>query len=397
MEKSEKDHQKVDEDNEKGKEKASTQSAGPTGSIGPTPEDPLKAKVRILDASMKDLFNVSDAIIRQYLDNSDLIKSILSEMGLSSPEDKMLDDSTFCIQFDKFKKAFAISQDHMKRLAFLESFNKILSENTEVLLQSINDDGWIRKSNTKVMYGDYMGKVTTIILHLSKIYKISLAIKENSEKKIKLYPEVYKADEKLKFPDIVIYNCFKIFKLSNAASVSDRSKAINIVINNMEEKLKLTTKSPFGNFKGIIDGMDPLISVGSDMLNHHLKQRDQSSPTIAPNQLKGVLNKIMDGETLGKMMNSVRDSAAKSGGVPDIGSITAEVMKNLNPAGMMSSFQGVMASEMPELAKRMNETMPQGSQSSQSSQVPQGSNSSQRIQEEIIEESQMVSEEVIEN
>lgn len=326
----------------------------PEGPVGDLNNDPVYKKMATFDLYMTNLLKICSLVINNYIENPDLIKSIIKDLNLSSESD--VDNKEMLSGFERFDKGFKMTNDYLKKQsAFLSLFNKILNDKPSVLFQAINEDTWIRRENVKLMLGENVGKVSSLVVYLSQIYKYALAIKDNTEKKIKEYPELYKPDDKVRYPTMIIYYCFRIFLLTDVAQNSDKSKTLQKVVTNYENVLGLNTDSNKRDFMSLIkNSIEPALSVGTDLLNKMQGPSGTQGPKINENQLRGVINKVFAGDSMSKVLNSIQNSSRGANGTPDIGNLFSSIIQNINPQQIMGDLQSAVTSEIPEMAKMAN-------------------------------------------
>src|SRR5438034_10172664 len=142
----------------------SVTQSGPTGTTGPqVPSGPTGEEIQIKKFAgyLIKILGICKGVIQNYLTSPDLIKIALNEMGLNSSKD--VKEDLLITSFKKYEQSFAKSDMDQKKKYFLGSFNKLFSEyGTTIMLQMINDDSWIKKNNLQLMFGDIVGKETTI-------------------------------------------------------------------------------------------------------------------------------------------------------------------------------------------------------------------------------------------
>jgi len=336
---------------------------GPTGSNGPT--GPLGSeqgneKMRVFQKLLNSVLVLSNSVIKTYADNIESYSITYKEMDLKDQSD--VDLNLLHVENKKYIESVNVTTDDTKLYKlYLSSFNKILMENPDVLLQTMDNDSWIRKCNPKtglplqLMFGDVLGKTSTICSRLGMIYKMSLAIKSTQERKIKEYPDLFKPDEKVLYSNTILLNFFKIFYLTDRGSEPDMKKAITLVVNNLSSKLGINNKNGF-DLSSMFDGSSPLFSVGVDLINKHLESTavKDGKPVkkIEPNQLQNIFGKVLNTDKLQKVFSDIRDNS--NGGPPDFGKIFGSVMQNLNPSELMEDLKNATETEMPDLAKQEN-------------------------------------------
>ena len=344
-----------------------TVGSGPTGtgpenssipsSPGPVGPEGAKEKINTFSKQLTTLMNLCSSIIRGYLENESY-QVTYKEMNLHDETDVSYDK--LLKEHNKYVESFKMTKEEDKiNKYYLGSFNKILKENENVFLQAIHNDMWIRKVNTKtklplqLMFGDVLGKESTICSRLGMIYKMSLVMAVTHEKKMKEYPDLFKADEKVTYANNILFSCFKIFCLTDNALDQEVKKPLNIIVNDLSIKLGVNSKSAF-DFATMFDNASPLFSLGVDMINKHAEtsaaKEGKSTKKIEPNQLKNIFSKVLSNGNIQKVVSDIRDNAS-SGGPPDFGKIFGSVIEHLDPGKMMNDLKSATESEIPEMAK----------------------------------------------
>ena len=344
-------------------------SSGPSGPTGTSGENTLAVKMSIVGKQLSYLFELCNKIIRTYVENMETHEVYYKLLGLKDSTD--IGITTLNQELQNYIQGFNKTRDENVIYKFwLGSFNKILIENDEVMMQALGKDDWIRKVNPKtklplqIKFGDVVGKDSTICCRLGMIYKMSLAITSNLEQKVKDFPELFKPDEKITFGNQLILGLFKIFYLTDKGQAAEVSKPITIIINDLSSKLGLNQKPAAFSLDSIFEGASPFLSIGTDMLNKHMEasatKEGKSAPRrINDQQLKNIFGKVLGGDQMNKLVNDIKESAS-SGKAPDMGSVFSSVMKNLNPSQMMSDLQSATEAEIPDLKPNPGTTSTSG-------------------------------------
>lgn len=304
----------------------------------------LEQKIKNFDGIMGHIFGICDNIIKSFVMGGEILTINIKENGLDLTENL----NVIIDQYNKFKKGYAITNDiNKKNEHYLGLFDKIFKEGNGILFQAMDNDSWIRKSSLKLMYGDTVGKTSTIVLHISDIYKMSLSVKSNREKNIKEYPDLFKVDDTIKYPAYILYDCFKLFRLTDSMKDEEKLKTVNLIIGKLENKLGIGNNGP----NALLQNMDPILSIGADMLNKY--NGDKGGPNIGTDNLKNIFNKVLGGNSIQNLMNDIKEAASSSNGnPPDIGTIFGSVMKNLNPEEMINTLKSAVDTELPSVANK---------------------------------------------
>lgn len=371
--------------------------AGPTGLTGETATS--GNKIAIFSKQLNTLMGLCSTIIKSYIENESYAVTY-KDMNLHDDTDVKLD--VLLKEHNKYIESFGVTSDEAKVYKlYLGSFNKILSENDNVLMQAINNDSWIRKVNPasklplQLMFGDVLGKSSTICCRLGMIYKMALVMKATQEKKMKEYPELFKADEKTTHSNNLLLNCFKIFTLTDKANDPEVKKTLGVIINELSNKLGLNTRQGF-DLTSMFDSASPLVSVGVDMLNKHVEasaaKEGKAAKKIEPKQLTNIFSKVFNGNNIQQMMSEFKNNA--SNGPPDIGKILGTMMQGLNTSEIMDDLKKATESEIPEMAEN-NKSKQNESQNNneKSSEVEEEVEIIEDEEVEIIEESDLPSSE----
>lgn len=367
----------------------SAEVIGPTGYHGP--EESIKTNpsqgpqgssqvdvIKLLDMGIYGLLGTVESILKMYIDKMEILQVTFDSLKLKLDTD--VDLSVVHEQFALYKKLYVMSTPQQKEELHLILFDKILKEKPGVLLQSINNDSWIKNNIIKIMLGDHKGASSRLCLHLGQFYRYSLAIEQHHRNKMKEYPELYKEGPEILYPHRLLYYCFSIFKLTESAKEENRNKAISTIIHNFERKLGIQAQNPLAAMSGIMDSIMP---VGVDLLNKH--QAAQGGAKIQPDQLKNVVNKLFSNGKFQTMLNGFQNSA-RNGSQPDIGSVVGNILQSVNPSEMFKDLQEAVTSEIPQI-------VPDSMKGPQGQKEPEGPKNPES-QEEVIEE--VVEEEIIE-
>jgi hypothetical protein len=362
---------------------------GPRGSPqeGPRGEVEVDSQlIQKLNILVTDLFNTSQKIIEQYMNNPDLYKSEMKEIGLISLLD--VTDEVFIKEFHRYKQSYFMSKNESKKDNHLSLFTQLLS-NEGVFMTRLGNDSWIRGLDkpVKLMFASNVGKTSTIALHLGQLYRISVAIKGDHEKKIKNYPEIYKPDEKNKYPLLILYNCFRIFQLTPINDNPEKSKALSGIVNDLSIKLGIKSATSF-NPNTLKDSLSPVFSIGADLLNK-AQAKNPGPPGTQPiraENIAKIFDKVLNNDSMSKMMDGFKNAAQNNSGPPDLGSLIGSLMQNINPEDITQNLQSAVQSELPGMFKAQESSGP--------SSGPSPNNISTNI-EETIEEIEEI-EEIIE-
>jgi hypothetical protein len=331
---------------------SSNDAIGPTGSA-----EPNNNRLTVFKELLGTLFTVTDNVLRDYLNNKESSDVTYKDLGFV--EDSDVEINVLNKEYTDYKKGYSMKQkdnDVVIKL-YIGSFDKILSENQNVLLQAMGNDSWIKKKDprtnkcTQVMFGDTMGKTSQFCYRLGMFYKMACVLKYDLEKKIKDYPDIIKPDGRVKYSNSIILLCFKIFKLTNKGMDSEVVKPLDIVIRKASEQLGIATQSGFMlDSKGVIDTVKPFMSVGADMLNKHIQQNNPNANKVTGNQLENVVKELFNGKVMQDIMGELQQMK-NEGGTPDIGKIVGSLVTKLNPNEMMAHLQSTVEKEIPDLKK----------------------------------------------
>ena len=328
-----------------GSTNAPRNQAGPTGSMENTTWNS-----KPMDFIMTDLFGVCSKVIEKYMDNSDLYKLNLTESNLVSEHN--VPDDILIKEFDRYKKCYYASNPQVKKDMHLILFTNVL-KNEQVYMTRLGNDNWIKSSQVKLMFGANLGKTSQMVMHLSQIYRLALVIKSYHEKRITEYPEIYKPDENLKFPTLILLHCFKMFQLTPVNSDPERAKAIIGIITELSSKLGIRSGFNTGALK---DSLNPVFAVGADLLNRaQAKQGGSAAPNIQPGQISNIFDKVLNNDGMQKMLDSLKNAAQNNSGPPDLGQLVGNLFQSVNPEEIMNTLRDATKSEIPDMEKRMGE------------------------------------------
>jgi hypothetical protein len=318
----------------------SSESSGPTGDANTQNVDKMKE----FSVIMIELIKYCEEIVKGTITSIDIIRSILIDLKLPKEES---DIKNIAESLKKYKQCFATSDGKIREMHHLGLFNKILMENNDILLQSINNDSWIKNKNLKLTFGETLGKSSTLVVYLSQLYRYSLAIKDRRENEAKEYPELFKEDENVRYPNYLLYYIFRAFALTDYATDPkniDKLKEIQKIVSNLGVKMGLQT-----NKINIMENITPWLSVGADLINKQQQGQPGGGTQVNAGQLNNIINKVLGGGQINNMISKLEQSARNRQGPPDFGSLISSMLTDLNPMQMAKELDATMKAEIPNL------------------------------------------------
>lgn len=323
-----------------GSSQNSSQNSGPTGTV-----EGVNTRISTFTNLLESLFKITDNVIADYIGNKEINDITYKELGYSDETDVGIQQLN--TEYNSYKSGFQFKKTNSDIVLkyYLASFNKILEDNTAVLLQTMNDDSWIKKRNPtnkrplEIMFGDVKGAVSTLRYRLGMFYKMACVLKTVHEKKMAEYPDIVKANNHTKYQSLLITTMFRIFKLTDKGQDPETIKSINIVIGG--------TNHPAEGLNNIFNSVKPLLGIGSDMMNKHLQEKNPNSNVrVAPNHLENIFSKVFASDGIKNMFNDIQESRA-DGRPPDISALINKVLTNINPTEMMNNLKNTAEEEIP--------------------------------------------------
>jgi len=229
--------------------------------------------------------------------------------------------------------------NNMKPEEHYKYFLDVYLENRDNILNTIESDNWLRSDNIEICFGKGIKvleqKCKLIKIMLSKIYLISLVLREQEESDIEKFTHFDDINENVNStnlirPSILLLHLTRIFYYLNNST--DKNTLCKI-INSIEDELNITNKTGHSNStsnsndtqnNGVFSGMFNMAKTLMDTMG--VKTPENMKP---PNdeEVSTILNNVFSNKdtqnTLQKIMSSFKDA-------PNFGSGIQQVLQELS-------------------------------------------------------------------
>lgn len=211
-------------------------------------------------------------------------------------------------------------------------FNKIYDANRSAILRGPERDAWLKSGNITVQFGEEVGRITDIKIHLTIIYGTACKLTSDIEASLKGLPDVDQCEE-LAYPNLFLLYLYRIFY-----EIVDIKTEKEQLLQHVTELEKVTgTKSKSKNN----DPLSGILGTVTDLMGQMGVKLPQGQKIPSQDELGKMLGTVMNNpqtkSLLGNVMQEMKDCKS-------LGDVVSKLVGNLGSAGMDTSVQQAVSS-----------------------------------------------------
>lgn len=253
------------------------------------------------DKSLSELLALSTSIIKSHEKRN---------LQLSSKKNPIL------LRLEKYIKTY----DKTEPEEHVWYFQRIFENNHAAILRGPGKDSWVKTGNITIQFGEDVGAVTDIKVHISIIYNTCCKLRDDIEESLQGLPDVDQSQE-LMFPTLFLLYLYKIFY--EIAETSDEKERLSEYVSQLEKDAGIKTKS---KSTGSNDPLGGLLGVATDFMGQMGIKLPEGQKLPSQEELSSLFGNMMNNPQTKSMMGNVMKEMKECN---NIGDIVGKLMNNL--------------------------------------------------------------------
>jgi len=214
-------------------------------------------------------------------------------------------------------------------------FRKIYESNHPAILRGPGRDNWLKTGSVTIQFGEEVGAVTDIKIHLTVIYNTACKLRDEVENLLKGLPGSEQAEE-LTYPNLFLLYLYQLFY--EVAEEKDEKEKLSTYVNSLEKDTGVKSKNSSSNndpLSGILGTMTDLMGQMGVKLPEGQKMPSQDD---LGKMLGSMMNNPQTKSMLGNVMQEMKECKS-------IGDVVNKLVGNLGAVSKPENTQSEISDD----------------------------------------------------